>query len=409
MSNPPRPALLTAALAGVLALACPAPALAGQCPWIAAWGSSQLALTGGDILPEAARHDVTLRQIVRPSIAGSELRVRFSNTFGDTPLVIENATLAKAIGPAAPAIDAKSLVPLRFEGKARVVIPPGADWLSDPVAIPVAAPGDLAISLHLAALPEKQTGHPGSRATSWWVGGDHAAEPSLSAAAGIDHWYMLSGIEVRACKTGTVVALGDSITDGRGSTTNGNDRWTDVLVRRLSGKHAVVNQGIGGNRVLLDGTGPNAMARFDRDVLSVPGVTHLIVLEGINDIGMLTRDAPASTEAHAALVAGVTAAYRQMVERAHARGIKVYGGTLLPFMGMDYYHPGAASEADRQAINAWIRQPGHFDAVIDFDAMMRDPTRPDHLNPAYDGGDAIHPNPAGYKAMGEVISLQLLK
>ncbi|MEE4452249.1 SGNH/GDSL hydrolase family protein [Novosphingobium resinovorum] len=405
--------LRLASLTAALALAAPLPAVAApaatQCPWVGVWGSSQMPVTGDDRLPEAARRDVTLRQIVRPSIPGNELRIRFSNAFGDTPLVIESATLARAIGPAAPAIDAKSLVPLRFEGKARVVIPPGADWLSDPVSTPAAALGDLAISLHLAALPEKQTGHPGSRATSWWVGGDHAAEATLAAATGTDHWYMLSGIEVRACNTGTVIALGDSITDGRGSTTNGNDRWTDVLARRLSGKRAVVNQGIGGNRVLLDGTGPNAVARFDRDVLSVPGVTHLIVLEGINDIGMLTRDAPATPEAHAALVAQVTGAYAQIVARAHARGITVYGGTLLPFMGMEYYHPAAASEADRQAINAWIRTPGHFDAVIDFDAVMRDPARPDHLNPAYDGGDAIHPNPAGYKAMGEAVSLQLLK
>jgi len=404
--------LRLAALTAALTLGAPLPAMAApvsaQCPWIGAWGSSQMPVNGDDRLPQTAHRDFTLRQIVRLSTAGSELRVRFSNVFGDTPLVIENATLARATSPAAPAIDAKSLMPLRFEGKPRVVIPPGADWLSDPVSIPVPAPGDLAISLHLAALPEKQTGHPGSRATSWWVGGDHAADASLGAATGIDHWYMLSGIEVRTCKSGTVVALGDSITDGRGSTTNGNDRWTDVLARRLSGKRAVVNQGIGGNRVLLDGTGPNAMARFDRDVLSVPGVTHLIVLEGINDIGMLTRDAPATPEAHAALVAGVTAAYRQILERAHARGVKVYGGTLLPFMGMEYYHPTAASEVDRQAINAWIRKPGHFDAVIDFDAAMRDPARPDHLDPAYDGGDAIHPNPAGYKAMGEAVSLQLL-
>lgn len=402
-----------AALTAALALCAPLPVVAApviaQCPWVGVWGASQLPVNGDDRLPAAALRDVTLRQIVRSSIAGSELRVRFSNAFGDTPLVIDNATLARASGSATSAIDAKSLVPLRFQGRAGVTIPPGADWLSDPVSIPVAAPGDLAISLHLAALPERQTGHPGSRATSWWVSGDRASETNLAAATGIDHWYMLSGIEVRACSSGTIIALGDSITDGRGSTTNGNDRWTDVLARRLSGKRAVVNQGIGGNRVLLDGTGPNAMARFDRDVLSVPGVTHLIVLEGINDIGMLTRDAPARPDAHAALVDGVTAAYRQIVERAHAHGIKVYGGTLLPFMGMEYYHPTAASEADRQAINAWIRAPGHFDAVIDFDAAMRDPARPDRLNPEYDGGDAIHPNPAGYKAMGEAISLQLLK
>jgi len=409
MTHMLRPAVLTAALALAAPLPATAAPAAAQCPWTAAWGSSQMPLNGDDRLPEAARRDVTLRQIVRPSTAGSELRIRLSNAFGEAPLVIENATLARAASPQHPDLTAGSSVPLRFDGKDRVVIPTGADWLSDPVRMAVSAFDDLAVSLHFAAQPVQQTGHPGSRATSYWLNGDRTNDNAFAGATTTDHWYMLSGIEMRRCGAGAVVTLGDSITDGRGSTTNGNDRWTDVLARRLSGKRAVVNQGIGGNRVLLDGTGPNAMARFDRDVLSVPGVTHLIVLEGINDIGMLTRDAPATPEAHAALVAQVTGAYAQIVARAHARGIKVYGGTLLPFMGMEYYHPAAASEADRQAINAWIRTPGHFDAVIDFDAVMRDPARPDHLNPAYDGGDAIHPNPAGYKAMGEAVSLHLLK
>lgn len=398
-------------LAAVLTLGASsmAHAAAGPCPWVGAWGSSQLPVNGDDRLPEAARRDVTLRQIIRPSIAGAELRIRLSNAFGETPLAIANASLARSPDPRRADIDAKSVTPLRFDGKDSVVIPAGADWLSDPIAMPLAAFTDLAVSLHVDALPERQTGHPGSRATSYWTSGDHARDAALSAATPVDHWYLLSGVEVRACGHGAVVALGDSITDGRGSTTNGNDRWTDVLARRLAGRRAVVNQGIGGNRVLLDGLGPNALARLDRDVLSIPGVTHLVLLEGINDIGMLTKDAPVSGEAHAALVRQVTGAYAQIVSRARAHGIKVYGGTLLPFMGMEYYHPIAASEADRQAINAWIRQPGHFDAVIDFDAVMRDPARPDRLNPAYDVGDAIHPNPAGYKAMGEAISLQLLK
>lgn len=398
-------------LAAVLTLGASsmAHAASGPCPWVGAWGSSQLPVNGDDRLPEAARRDVTLRQIIRPSIAGAELRIRLSNAFGETPLAIANASLARSPDPRRADIDAKSVTPLRFDGKDSVVIPAGADWLSDPIAMPLAAFSDLAVSLHVDALPERQTGHPGSRATSYWTSRDHARDAALSAATPVDHWYLLSGVEVRSCGHGAVVALGDSITDGRGSTTNGNDRWTDVLARRLAGRRAVINQGIGGNRLLLDGLGPNALARFDRDVLSIPGVTHLVLLEGINDIGMLTKDAPVSGEAHAALVRQVTGAYAQIVSRARAHGIKVYGGTLLPFMGMEYYHPTAASEADRQAINAWTRKPGHFDAVIDFDAVMRDPARPDRLNPAYDVGDAIHPNPAGYKAMGEAISLQLLK
>ena len=414
--RPFRRALIPAALV-TAGLGVSAPALAAACPWVSAWGSSQMLPDADNALPAEATRDVTLRQIVRPSIGGTGLRVRLSNAFGDTPLVIEAATLARARAADKAGIDARSLTPLRFSGKARVVIPPGADWLSDPLDLPVRAFEDLAVSLHVQAMPQRQTAHPGSRATSYWIAGDHVADAELAAAKPIDHWYLLSGIEARACGAGAVVALGDSITDGRGSTTNGNDRWTDVLARRLAGssagvaagRRAVINQGIGGNRVLLDGLGPNAMARLDRDVLALPGVTHLIVLEGINDLGVLTRDHPVSAAEHAAMVEQITGAYGQIVARAHAKGIKVYGATLLPFMGMDYYHPGAVNEADRQAINAWIRAPGNFDAVIDFDKVMRDPARPDRLNPAYDVGDAIHPNPAGYKAMGEAIPLDLLR
>ena len=401
-----RPFALTAAL---LTTGAATPALAAACPWIAAWGSSQMVPGADNALPAEALRDVTLRQIVRPSIGGSGLRVRLSNAFGDTPLVIEGASVARALQTDKAAIDEKSLTSLRFSGKMHVVIPPGAEWLSDPVDSPIKAFEDLAVSIHVRAVPPRQTSHPGSRATSYWLPGNHVADADLPGAREVNHWFLLSGIEASACRTGAVVALGDSITDGHGATTNGNDRWTDVLARRLGGKRAVINQGIGGNRVLLDGLGPNAMSRLDRDVLALPGVTHLILLEGINDLGVLTRDQPVSPAEHAAMVEQVTGAYAQIVARARAKGIKVYGATLLPFMGMAYYHPDALNEADRQAINAWIRTPGHFDAVIDFDKVMRDPARPDRLNPAFDVGDAIHPNPAGYKAMGEAVPLELLR
>lgn len=401
-----RPFALTAAL---LTTGAATPALAAACPWIAAWGSSQMVPGADNALPAEALQDVTLRQIVRPSIGGSGLRVRLSNAFGDTPLVIEGASVARALQADKASVDAQSLTPLRFSGKMHVVIPPGAEWLSDPVDSPIKAFEDLAVSIHVRAVPPRQTSHPGSRATSYWLPGNHVADAELPGAREVNHWFLLSGIEASACRTGAVVALGDSITDGHGATTNGNDRWTDVLARRLGGKRAVINQGIGGNRVLLDGLGPNAMSRLDRDVLALPGVTHLILLEGINDLGVLTRDQPVGPAEHAAMVEQVTGAYAQIVARARARGIKVYGATLLPFMGMAYYHPDALNEADRQAINAWIRKPGHFDAVIDFDKVMRDPARPERLNPAFDVGDAIHPNPAGYKAMGEAVPLELLR
>jgi lysophospholipase L1-like esterase len=170
----------------------------------------------------------------------------------------------------------------------------------------------------------------------------------------------------------------------------------------------VLNEGIGGNRLLLDGLGPNALARFDRDVLAQTGVRAVIVLEGVNDLGTLTRDHDVSAEEHTALVGRIEGAYAQMIERAHAHGIRVIGATILPYGGSNYYHPGPESEADRQAINAWIRGAGHFDAVVDFDKLTRDPAHPDRLLPAYDSGDHLHPGPAGYKAMGEAIPLTLL-
>jgi lysophospholipase L1-like esterase len=231
----------------------------------------------------------------------------------------------------------------------------------------------------------------------------------------MDHWYFLSGVDV-AAGTGTsaIVALGDSITDGHGATTNGNDRWTDVLAARLQGAPgmtgiAVLNEGIGGNRLLADGLGPNALARFDRDVLAQNGVRYLIVLEGINDIGNLTRTTVATDAQHEELVRRIIGAYRQITMRAHAHGIKVLGGTILPFMGSGFYHPGASNEQDRQAVNAWIRAPEHFDAVIDFDKVAADPAHPDRLRPDYDCGDHLHPSPAGYRAMADAVALELLR
>ena len=211
-----------------------------------------------------------------------------------------------------------------------------------------------------------------------------------------------------------IVVLGDSITDGYGVQPNTDTRWPDFLARRLQAdprtRHlAVLNHGIGGNRMLLDGLGPNALARFERDVLAQPGVRYLILLEGVNDLGTLTRDAPATPEAHRALVEGIIGAYRQMVERARARGIRAIGATILPYGASEYYHPNALNEADRQAINAWIRAPGHFDALIDFDAMIRDPAAPTRMRADLDSGDGLHPSIAGYEAMAEAVPLSTVR
>lgn len=380
--------------------------------WVAGWASSQFRPTGDAELPAGTLRDQTLRQIVRPSVSGERLRVRFSNLAGTQPLRIAGASIARALGSAAPTVDPATLISLRFAGAPEVVIPAGADYLSDPVSLPARALDNIAVSIRYQGEPE-QTSHPGSRATSWHLPGDHLTDDAMTGAASFDHWFNLAALEVERCAPARlIVALGDSITDGKGSTTNGNDRWTDVLAQRLQAdpkrRHiAIVNQGIGGNRLLNDGLGPNALARLDRDVLAQPGVTHLILLEGINDLGTLTRDAPVSVAGHQAHVARIIGAYRQIVARAHAKGIRVIGATVMPFMGNAYYHADARNEADRQAVNAWIRAPGHFDAVIDFDRVTRDPARPDRLLPAYDDGDALHPSPKGYRAMGEAIPLSL--
>ncbi|HJP67523.1 MAG TPA: SGNH/GDSL hydrolase family protein [Sphingomicrobium sp.] len=381
--------------------------------WVSSWSSAQLLVDPANALPEAARQDATLRQLVRVSIGGTHIRVHISNAFGKTPLEMSGVDVALAASPTSSAIIPSSDRRLTFSGQRSVIVPAGAEYLSDPVSLNVPPLGTLAISIHYAKLPQAETGHPGSRATSYFAAGDAVARAAILGTSNIEHWYFISGVDVEAANpAAAIAALGDSITDGHGVATNSNGRWTDVLAERLSRSPAtrylgVLNAGIGGNRVLEDGIGPNAVARFGRDVLASNGVRYVILLEGVNDLGVLTRDKPASADQHRQMVASIVAAYRQMIERAHDHGIKMLGATIMPYGASGYYHPDAANEADRQAINSWIRSPGHFDAVIDFDALMRDPKQPNRLRKDYDSGDGLHPSAAGYHAMGEGIPLSL--
>ncbi len=381
--------------------------------WVSSWGASQQIPEPQNALPSDDLRDSTVRQIVHLSLGGSALRVHLSNAFGTAALHFTSVHIAHPKSPSAAAIDPTTDRALTFAGKPDVTIPPGAEFVSDPITMPVAPLSDLAVSFHLDAPPAQETGHPGSRSTSYYAHGDQVSAADLTDAKKVDHWYQLTEIDVRtAAKAAVVVALGDSITDGHGATTNGNDRWTDVLAARLQAEKktrnfGVSNQGIGGNHLLTDGLGPNALARFDRDVLATAGARWVIVFEGVNDLGGLARTGEVPAEQHAALVARLIAAYQQMIERAHESGLRVYGATITPYVGSGYYHPGPMSEADRQAVNQWIRAAGHFDAVIDFDAVVRDPEHPDRLLPAYDCGDHLHPGLAGYKAMGEAIPLNL--
>jgi len=381
--------------------------------WVGTWSAAPQLVEPANALPADELRDSTLRQIVHVSVGGADLRVRLSNSFGAVPLHLDSVHIARAVPDALGAIDPSTDRAVTFSGAPDVTIPSDAEYLSDPVAFRMAPLSDLAITIRIDEPPADETGHPGSRTTSFAARGDWISAAELPHPTEVEHWYFISGVEVLAPpQDASVVVLGDSITDGHASTTNQNNRWTDFLARRFQSNPstrglAVLNEGIGGNRLLLDGLGPNALARFDRDVLAQAGVRYLIVLEGINDIGMAGRRGEISPAAHRALVHSIIGAYEQMIVRAHAHGIEVIGATILPFVGSVFYHPSTAFDADRQAINAWIRAPGHFDAVVDFDRVMRDPKAPNRLLPAYDSGDHLHPGPAGYAAMADAVPLSL--
>jgi len=373
--------------------------------WVGTWASSpQLAASADQ--PPSGFSDTTLRQIVHVSIGGTKIRVRFSNAFGKTALTILSAHVAKA--DVNGTIQAVSDKPLTFEGGPPVTIPAGALLYSDPTDFDLAPLSDLAITIYLRAAPDGITVHSGSRATSYFCAGHAVSAVVLPAPQTADHWYFLDGVDVTARDSAAaVVVLGDSITDGKNSTTNGNSRWPDELAGRLLANKAtsnvgVLNEGIGGNRLLHDGLGPNALARLDRDVLAQTSARWLIVLEGVNDIGACKENCDLES-----IASDIIGAYRQIIVRAHSQKIKVYGATITPFGGSFYAFPGA--ERARQAVNQWIRTSGQFDAVIDFDAATRDPNNLPNLSAGFDGGDHLHPNNAGYKAMAGSIDLKLFR
>jgi len=382
--------------------------------WVASWGTAVYLPEIQNLLPAEQWRESTLRQIVHVSIGGSRLRVRLSNAAGTTPLFIEAASIAKAEAAGKAGIDGPSARALTFSGKDSVMIPAGAEYYSDPVALEHGAASDLAVSLYVKGEPIRQTGHPGSRANSFLLKGNRVMDAAWPNATKVEHWYQLADIEVEVPRAiGAVVTIGDSITDGHGATTDGNDRWPDFLAARLAREMApgmgVVNTGIGGGRLLRDGLGPNLVARFDRDVLSRSGVTHAIVLIGVNDLGSQHRNGDDIPAARAKLVDDLQDAFRQIVARAHAQHVCVIGATLTPYGGSDYYRPNAANEADRQGLNNWIRTSGVFDAVADFDAAIRDPAKPERMRAEDDCGDGLHPSPAGFRVMADAVPMSALR
>jgi lysophospholipase L1-like esterase len=381
--------------------------------WVASWGTAQMVPDAQNELPAAQWRDATLRQVVHVSLGGRMVRVRVSNAFGTQPLVLDSASLALAAGPGRADVEPGSIRPLRFDGRAAVTIPAGAEYASDPVELAHGGGADLAVSMHFGAAPARQTGHPGARATSFVVSGDQVLDAQWPQAEKVTRWYQLAGVDVLAAPGAhAVVAIGDSITDGYGTTTDGNDRWTDVLASRLRksgmGEVGVVNAGIGGGRMLRDGLGPNLVSRFERDVLARSGVSHAIIMIGVNDLGVQHRNNEDTPAERQRLLEDLKQAHRQLVERAHGEGVCVVGATIGPYSGSGYYKPNADNEQDRQAYNRWIRESGVFDGVADFDAALRDPAKSDQLLKAYDN-DGLHPSLAGYRAMAEAVPLAALK
>ncbi len=352
-------------------------------------------------------HNQTVRMIAHTSIGGRRVRIELSNAFGSAPLVIGAAHIALRDRDAA--ILWASDRALLFGGRPSCWIPPGATEISDPVNLNVPAASDLAVSIYLPENATTDTMHAvGLHTTYISKEGDSTFAPILPAATTTQSFYFLTNVDVLApADAAAIVTFGDSITDGAVSTPNTDHSWPSFLARRLAAAGganiAVLNQGISGNRLLRDGAGVSALARFDRDVLAQPGVKWLMILEGINDIGLGLRSGAAESDAVSS--DDLIGALKQLIERAHEHGIKVIGGTLTPFEGAAYY--SEAGEGVREAVNQWIRSGGAFDAVVDFDAATRDPEHPKQFRAGFNNGDHLHPNDTGYQAMADAIDLSV--
>jgi lysophospholipase L1-like esterase len=376
-------------------------ATGGAGAWVGTWATGPQLTEPGNVPPAPGLGNNTLRQVVFTSIGGQELRLRLSNEFGDGPVTMSAVHVARSTSGST--IDAATDTALSFAGAGCVMIPAGQAVFSDPFAFDLPPLTKIAVTIAFGAAPGGITGHPGSRTTSYLVAGDMVAAASLSGAVPTEHWYYITGIDVAAdAATAAVVTLGDSITDGRGSTTDTNNRWPDQLSKRLQANAAtmnkvgVLNQGIGGNAVLSGGLGPTAMQRFARDVLQMRGVKWLIIFEGVNDIGGSSNGAATATQ--------LNNAFSSLADMAHAQGIKVYGATITPFNGNGYY--SVDHEAARTMVNNFIRTSTKFDAVLDLDMAVRDPADASRLLPAY-SMDGLHMTPAGYQRVADSINLAL--
>jgi lysophospholipase L1-like esterase len=379
--------------------------------WTGTWATSPMQAAGFDIRLFSS---VTMREVVHISAGGQQIRLRFTNEFGLDPLTVADAHVALSAGGSST--DPGSDHAVTFGGVASVNIPPGGAIFSDPVAFAVAPLSNLAVSFYLPPqIMRAETYHAFADQDNEIADGDSSAAPMLTQPTTISSWYFFDGVDVAPAagavadehSSFAIVTLGDSITDGAHSTHNANLRWPDVLAARLSqdpnlAHIAVLNEGIGGNRVLNETVGPSAISRVDRDVLAESSARYVILLEGINDIGRLAH---VYTPTDAITAPQMEWGMKQIADRAHEHGLKIIGATLTPYGGAAY--SSVAGEQVRETVNDWIRSSGVFDGVIDFDKITRDPQNPKAFNPLYDSGDHLHPSDAGYKAMGEGIDLTL--
>jgi len=372
---------------------------------VATWTTAIQKVEPHNLAPEPYLEGNSLRQIVEVSFGGKEVSLKLSNEFNKEETEIVGVEIAEALSQGENAeIKEKTTTALTFNGKKNVTMKPGEVIVSDPIKFNLTPRMDVAITIHFGKVSQTDvTGHPGSRTNSYIAKGN---TNDFSNAVKTAHWYYINSLLVKAGKKyGAIAVIGNSITDGRGTTTDKQNRWTDVLSKRLlqnkkTKRLSVLNLGLGGNCVLRGGLGPTANSRYDRDVINQEGVKYAIVFEGVNDLGG-SRDGEETAQA-------LIESYQVMIKKAHDKGIKIYGGTIAPFKGNNYYN--ASREKGRQMVNEWIRTSGAFDGVIDFDAAVRDAEQNDRLNPAYlFENDWLHPNADGYEKMGNSIDLSLFE
>lgn len=382
--------------------------------WIATWATATEYTGKGDMPKSGTLTGKSIRQIVHVSIGGKTLRLHLSNEYSKEPVEIKSIFIADIDESCSPKVEdigidilPKTARYLKFGGKKQLTIAAGETAVSDPLAYDLKPLQRLAITISYGETPVNATSHRGSRTTSYIIKGEAQPKTKLTDIEREDHWYNIATIDVKAENSSAIACIGNSITDGRGTTTNLQNRWTDFFAETLQSNEstknlAVLNLGIGGNSVFYGGLSDPAVKRYDRDCLEQAGVKTVIVFEGVNDLGGINGDAEARA-------AKIIECYKEFIRKAHDRGMKIYGCTITPFLGSFYDDGGFFREAARQTINKWIRESGEFDGVIDFDSIIRNPSDPTKMKEEYHCGDWLHPNPEGYRAMGEFAGKEFVK